>query len=75
MTESVYVIHDGATLRREGERLVVYARRERKDEIRLEGLRQLVLMGNITLTPRAVGLVVARGVDTVMVSHCAFRPW
>lgn len=63
---TVYVVHKGATLRRDGERLQVCVRREPRDHIQTAGLGQLVLMGNITLTPAAVGLIVRRGIDTVL---------
>ena len=66
---TVYVAHDGATLRREGERLQVFVRRERTAEIPVVGLGQLVLMGNVTLTPAALDLIVDRGVDTVLLGH------
>lgn len=68
-TRTVYVVHDGATLRREGERLRLFARRELVKEVLVRGLRQLVLMGNITLTPSALDLLVRRGVDVVLLSH------
>jgi CRISPR-associated protein Cas1 len=64
--KTVYVVHDGATLRREGDRLQVRVRRELRDEIHTAGLRQLVLMGNITLTPAAMALIVQRGIDAVL---------
>jgi len=68
-THTVYIVHDGATLRREGERLRLFARRELQRELSVRGLRQLVLMGNITLTPSALDLLVRRGVDVVLLSH------
>lgn len=66
---TAYVVHDGATLRREGERLVVTVRHERKQELPVHELQQLVLVGNVVLTPGAVDLVVDRGIDTVLLSH------
>jgi len=68
-TRTVYLVHDGATLRREGERLRVFVRRDLVKEFPARGLRQLVLMGNITLTPSALDLLVRRGVDVVLLSH------
>ncbi|HOU93020.1 MAG TPA: CRISPR-associated endonuclease Cas1 [Polyangiaceae bacterium] len=66
---TAYVVHDGATLRREGERLVVTVRHERKQELPVHELTQLVLVGNVVLTPGAVDLVVDPSVDTVLLSH------
>ena len=60
---------DGATLRREGGLLQVFVRRERVAELSLQGIEQLVLVGNVTLTPRALDLVLEAGVDTVFLSH------
>lgn len=66
---TVYVAHDGATLRREGQRLRVMARRKPVAEVAVHDLGQLVLMGNVVLTPAAMDLLVDRGVDTVLLSH------
>lgn len=66
---TVYVAHDGATLRREGQRLRVMARRRPVAEVAVHDLGQLVLMGNVVLTPAAMDLLVDRGVDTVLLSH------
>ena len=66
---TVYVTHPGAVLRRSGERLRVVARKKTVAEVRLRDLQRLVLLGNITLTPAALGSLVDRGVDTVLLSH------
>lgn len=66
---TLYVAHDGAVLRREGERLRAIAKGELLSETPVRGLRQLVLVGSITLTPPALDLLVRSGVDTVFLSH------
>lgn len=66
---TAYVIQDGATLGREGERLTVSVRRERQQEVQTRELQQLVLVGNITLTPGAVELIVEKGIDAILLGH------
>lgn len=66
---TVYVAREGAMLRREGHRLQLVARRQRLGEVTTEGMSQLVLMGNIVLSPGAIDLLVDRGIDTVLLSH------
>ena len=71
---TVYVVHEGASLRREGERLHLVARTERLQSIAVADLGQLVLMGNVTPTPAALELLLERGVDTVLLSlHGRYR--
>lgn len=71
---TVYVTQDGATVRREGGRLVVSARRQVVAEVLMQDLHQLVLMGNVMLTPAAMDLLIAHRVDTVFVtSHGRYR--
>ena len=71
---AVYVTYPGAMLRRDGELLQVWARREKQSEIRVQDLEQLVLMGNIILTPAAMDLLISRGIDTVLLSaHGRYR--
>lgn len=67
--ETVYVAHDGASMRREGERILVYVRGERRSEFTTHDVRQVVVMGNVTLTPAAIDLLVSRGIDTVLLSR------
>lgn len=69
VTRSTYLIHQGATLARDGERLVLRARGEAPTDVSVQGLRQLVLMGGIAPTPRAVELLLERGVDTVLLTR------
>ncbi|GAB4200719.1 MAG: CRISPR-associated endonuclease Cas1 [Sandaracinaceae bacterium] len=68
MKRSVYIAHDGATLRREGELLVVTARREKVSEVPLRDVEQLVLLGNVTVTPAAMASLADRGIDTVFLA-------
>ncbi|MDI7268123.1 MAG: CRISPR-associated endonuclease Cas1 [Myxococcota bacterium] len=71
---SVYVNKAGATLRREGEVLQVWVRRDKEAEIRLHEMDQLVLMGNIIITPAALDLLIRHGVDTVLLTtHGRYR--
>ncbi|MFO0695986.1 MAG: CRISPR-associated endonuclease Cas1 [Polyangiales bacterium] len=65
---TVYVTRAGATLRREGERLRVVSKDSPASDVSVHDLAQLVLMGNITVTPAALDLLVERGVDTVWLS-------
>lgn len=66
---TLYLAHDGAVLRREGERLLAVAKGHVLSESSVRGLRQLVLLGNVTLTPAALDLLVRHGVDTVFLTH------
>lgn len=68
MKRSVYVAHEGATLRRDGELLVVTVRREKVSELPLRDIEQLVLLGNVVLTPAAMASLVDHGIDTVFLS-------
>lgn len=71
---SVYVMRDGATLRREGSVLQVWAKGQKESDIRVQELEQIVLMGNVILTPAALELVVEQGIDTVFLSrHGRYR--
>ncbi|MCA9678503.1 MAG: CRISPR-associated endonuclease Cas1 [Myxococcales bacterium] len=66
---SLYVVERGATLRRAGGLLQVFVRAEKRAEVVARELERLVLVGNVTLTPAAMDLVVHHGVDTVFLSH------
>ena len=71
---TVYVTHPGAVLRRKGQRLRVVARKRTVADVRLADLERLVLVGNITLTPAALGHLVDRGIDTVLLTqHGRYR--
>lgn len=68
-SRTVYIAQDGAMVRREGERLRITAGRRNVREIPVGEVAQLVLMGNVVLTPAALDLLVGRGIDTVLLSH------
>lgn len=72
--KTAYVVEEGATVRRDGERLDVLSRGERKAALPTYDLEQLVVVGNVTLTPAAIDLLVERGADVVLLSsHGRFR--
>ena len=66
--KTAYVVEEGAIVRRAGERFEVLKRGEDKAVLPTYDLEQLVLMGNVTLTPAAIDLAVERGIDVVMLS-------
>ena len=69
MKRTVYVTYTSATLRREGGVISVNSEGKRVSQIWLHDLGQIVLMGNVVLTPGALDLLVDQGVDTVFLSH------
>lgn len=69
---TVYVKEPGATVRRQGERLVVTKDRKRLLDLPLLHLEQLALVGNVQLTTPAVAALLERQVDVVFLSG-AFR--
>jgi CRISPR-associated protein Cas1 len=66
---ALYVTQDGATVRREGGVLQVFVQRAKVADVPVRDLEQLVLMGNIMLTPGALDLIVEAGVDAVFLTH------
>jgi len=66
---TVYVTEPGATLARDGQTLQLRVKREVRATMPVFELEQLVLVGNIVLTPGAIDLLLGRGVDTVFVSR------
>jgi CRISPR-associated protein Cas1 len=61
-------------LRRDGPVLAVWSGRERKAELLVHDLDQLVLMGNITVTPAVLDFLIENRVDTVFMSvHGRYR--
>jgi len=71
---TVYVTQEGAVVRREGARLRVFVRGRAPADVPVHDLGQLVLMGNVLLTPAALDLLVERGVDTVFLTlHGKYR--
>ncbi|HCF58211.1 MAG TPA: CRISPR-associated endonuclease Cas1 [Myxococcales bacterium] len=65
---TAYIAQTGASLRRQGGLLQVFVKREKVAELPARELEQLVLLGNVVLTPAALDLVVERGIDTVMLT-------
>jgi CRISPR-associated protein Cas1 len=71
---TVYVVQPGAAVRRNGRLLEVWVGRKRQSEIAVHDLEQLVLMGNIVVTPSALDLLLERGVDVVFLTlHGRYR--
>lgn len=66
--ETVYITDQGTQLHKEGHRLVVMKGSRRVDEIRTGDLSQIVLMGNITLTPPVMDHLIRDRVDTVFMT-------
>src|SRR5436309_5776623 len=72
--KTIYVTEQGATLRRDGPVLQVWTGRRRRAELLVHDLDQLVLMGNIMVTPAVLDFLIAQRVDTVFMSiHGRFR--
>lgn len=63
-----YVMEQGVTLNREGERLLVRKGTTTLHALHLFKLDQLVLIGNVSLTPPVVTCLLDSGVDTVLMS-------
>ncbi|RMH41658.1 MAG: CRISPR-associated endonuclease Cas1 [Deltaproteobacteria bacterium] len=66
---SIYVVQDGGSIRRQGAALHVYRGRDRLDIVHVHDVDQVVLVGNIVVTPSALELLVDRGIDVVLLSH------
>ena len=64
----VHVTYPTAHVRRAGGRLEIYVRNEKREEIRLHGLRQLVLTGSVAVSPPAMDLLLTKGIDTVFLT-------
>ncbi len=70
----LYVTDQGAGVYCRGERLQVRRRKEVLAEVHLYDLEQVVLMGRIALSAAAMGTLLERGVDTVLLSvHGRYR--
>ena|GEM_PF-3950796 len=59
-----YICEQGAKISREGRRLVVTTQ-DMKRTLSIERLEQLLIFGNVQLTPQALSLLFHAGVDTV----------
>jgi CRISPR-associated protein Cas1 len=66
---TAYIVEQGCQLHKDGNRLVVRRGREILRELLLEDLQQLVLMGNIILTPPVMDLLIRNRVDTVFLTQ------
>lgn len=72
--KTAYITEQGATLRRSGPVLQVWTGKIRKAELLTHDLDQLVLMGNVMVTPAVLDFLIAERVDTVFLSiHGRFR--
>lgn len=72
--KTIYITEQGATLRRDGPVLQVWTGRKKRSELLVHDLDQLVLMGNIMVTPAVLDFLIAERVDTVFMSyHGRFR--
>lgn len=72
--KTVYVTEPGAVVRRNGPVLEVWFGGFKKTELLVHDLDQLVLMGNIMVTPAVLDFLIAERVDTVFLSlHGKFR--
>jgi CRISPR-associated protein Cas1 len=71
---TVFVVQDSGVLRREGARIIVQSGKEVLARLQTEELEQLVVVGDLTLTPAVIDLLAQREVDTVLLSrHGRFR--
>jgi CRISPR-associated protein Cas1 len=72
--KTIYITEQGATLRRDGPVLQVWTARKKKSELLVHDLDQLVIMGNIIVTPAVLDFLIAERIDTVFLSiHGRFR--
>ncbi|MGQ9860296.1 MAG: CRISPR-associated endonuclease Cas1 [Thermodesulfobacteriota bacterium] len=66
---TAYIVEQGCQLHKDGNRLVVRRGREILRELLLEELQQIVLMGNIILTPPVMDVLIQNRVDTVFLTQ------
>lgn len=72
--KTVYVTEPGAVVRRSGPVLQVWVGKKQRAELLVYDLDQLVLMGNIMLTPAVLDFLIEQRVDTVFLSlHGRYR--
>lgn len=64
----VYVTEQGARIQREGGRLVIRKGRQLLGSFAWFEVEQVVVFGNITVTPPALSLLLKNGIDTVLLS-------
>jgi CRISPR-associated protein Cas1 len=65
----LYVTDQGAALYKEGNRLLIKKQRQVIQWVHAFDLDQVVLMGNISLSPGAVAYLLQEGIDTVFLSY------
>ncbi len=66
---TAYIVEQGCQLYKDGNRLVVRRGKEVLRELLLEDLQQIVLMGNIILTPPVMDVLIRNRVDTVFLTQ------
>ncbi|MBW1982935.1 MAG: CRISPR-associated endonuclease Cas1 [Deltaproteobacteria bacterium] len=66
--ESIYVLEPGAYLRREGECLKIMKNGELVQEIPMEGLRKLTLIGYVSLTGGVLDYLIQQRVETIFMT-------
>lgn len=66
---TLYVTEQGATVRREGERIVVRKGKEKLTEMPALHVNQVVLYGNAHVTTPAAAFLLDRGIETVFLSR------
>ncbi len=72
--KTAYITEPGATVRRNGPVLEVWLGNVKRTELLVHDLDQLVLMGNIVVTPAVLDFLVNERIDTVFLSlHGKFR--
>lgn len=65
----LYVTEQGATLLKRGERLVVEKLKKTVHWVHAHKIEQVVLMGQINLTPGTIAFLLQEGIDTVFLSY------
>ena len=66
--ESLYILEPGATLRREGNSLKVFRDNQLVERIPAEGLKRLVLVGNVSLTGPVLDFLISRRIETAFIT-------
>lgn len=66
---TAYIVEQGCQLHKDGNRLVVRRGKEILRELLLEDLQQIVLMGNVILTPPVMDVLIRNRVDTVFLTQ------
>ncbi len=64
-----YILEQNTSIRLEGQRLVVQRKKDIVHTLHLYKLSQLVIYGNVSLTPPVIARLLAQGIDTVFMSR------